>query len=44
MFDLLAFILVVAVIFDTLAFSGHYRKTGWQQLTNQTSWVSAAIR
>jgi hypothetical protein len=29
------------VIFDTLSFSGHYRKMGWQQLTNQARATAA---
>ena len=44
MFNALLFCIVVLAIFDTLSFSGHYRKAVWQQVTGQAIWVAADIR
>ena len=44
MLNALVFCIVVLAIFDTLSFSGHYRKVVWQQVAAQAVWATADIR
>ena len=43
-FNVFVFCIVVLAIYDTVTFTGYYRKAVWQQFRLQAIWVAADIR